>query len=323
MENWFFPDNLDPMPILCLAGPTASGKTDLSIFLAQKLGKVELIYADSMAIYKYLNIGTAKPSIEQRGLIPHHLIDLLEPDQIWSSFRFRVEAFRCILECLERHSLPIIIGGTGFYLKSLYQPSIPQGSPAHPRLRLLLERYSNPRLFAYLVAIDPPRAFQIGKNDRKRLIRALEIYHQTGKPPTSFKKITSKTRNPFQFILIGLDHKRVDLKRRITERTQLMIKQGLIQETQDILLKGFSPNVPALKNFTYGPVVQCLQGRLTIQQMEKRITIGTFQYLKRQLTWFRKAPVLWISTEGKNFDIISDEIIRIFLTYCIGGHSNE
>jgi len=323
MENWFFPDASRPIPILCLVGPTASGKTDLSILLAQKLEKVELIYADSMAIYKYLSIGTAKPTIEQRRLIPHHLIDILEPDQIWSSFRFRTEAFRCIRECLERHSRPIIIGGTGFYLKSLYEPSFPQGSPSHPRLRIIFEGYSNPQLFARLAAIDSPRAFQIGKNDRKRLIRALEIYHQTGKPPTFFKKFPSKTKSPFQFILFGLDHKRVDLKSRITERTQHMIKEGLIQEVQDILSKGFSPNVPALKNFTYTPIVQYLQGHLTVQQMEKQITLGTFHYLKRQLTWFRKSPIRWISTEGKNLDIISDEIIHTFLSYFKGGQSNE
>ena len=123
-----------------------------------------------------------------------------------------------------------------FYLKVC--TSSPR-KPASP-MRLLLERYSNPRLFAYLVAIDPPRAFQIGKNDRKRLIRALEIYHQTGKPPTSFKKITSKTRNPFQFILIGLDHKRVDLKRRITERTQLMINRTYPRDSR-YFIKVFHP----------------------------------------------------------------------------------
>ncbi|NLJ48455.1 MAG: tRNA (adenosine(37)-N6)-dimethylallyltransferase MiaA [Candidatus Atribacteria bacterium] len=312
MENWFFPDTTHLKPILCLVGPTASGKTELSIMLAQKFGKSELIYADSMAIYKYLNIGTAKPTKEQRSLIPHHLIDLLEPDQIWSAFRFRVEAFRCIFECFKRHAFPIIVGGTGFYLKSLYQPFVAQGSPSHHRLRLILERYSNSQLFANLVAIDPPRAFQIGKNDRKRLIRALEIYHQTGKPPTTFKKKTPMSRNPFQFILIGLEYEREDLKKRIFERTQSMIKQGLIQETQDILLKGFSPKIPALKNFTYIPVIHYLQGVLTFQQMEKQITIGTFQYLKRQSTWFRKAPVYWISTKGKNFDIISDEIIQYY-----------
>jgi len=323
MENWFFPDTSRPIPILGLVGPTASGKTDLSFLLAQKLEKVELIYADSMAIYKYLSIGTAKPTIEQRRLIPHHLIDILEPDQIWSSFRFRTEAFRCIWECLERHSLPVIIGGTGFYLKSLYEPFVPQGSPSHPRLRLIFEGYSNPQLFARLVAIDPPRASQIGKNDRKRLIRALEIYHQTNKPPTFFKKFPSKAKIPFQFIFFGLDYKKVDLKRRIIERTQYMIKEGLIQEVQDILSKGFSLNVPALNNFTYGPVVQYLQGGITIQQMEKLITIGTFQYLKRQFTWFRKAPIRWISIEGKNPDIISDEIIHTFLSYFKGGQSNE
>lgn len=312
MENWFFLNTTYPIPILCLVGPTASGKTELSIILAQKFGKSELIYADSMAIYKYLNIGTAKPTKEQRSLIPHHLIDLLEPDQTWSSFRFRAEAFRRIYECLERHAFPIIVGGTGFYLKSLYEPFVAQGSPCHQRLRLILERYSNTQLFASLVTIDPPRASQIGKNDRKRLIRALEIYHQTGKPPTTFKKMTSKSRNPFHFILIGLEYEREDLKRRISERTQFMIKQGLVQETQDILLKGFSPKIPALKNFTYTPVIHYLQGKLTLQQMEKQITIGTFQYLKRQSTWFRKAPVYWISPKGKNFDIISDEIMQIY-----------
>jgi len=319
MENWFFPNTLPTFPILSLVGPTASGKTELSLILAQKLRKVEFIYADSMAIYKYLNIGTAKPSSEQRSLFPHHLIDILEPNQIWSSFRFRVEALRCIHECIERHSLPIIVGGTGFYLKNLYQPTIAQGSPANPQLRFVLERFSNPQLFARLKTIDPHRALQIGKNDRKRLIRALEIYHQTGMPPSYFKNLSLKAQKSYHFILIGLEYEREDLKKRITERTQVMIKQGLIQETQEVLSKGFSPSVPALKNFTYMPVVQYLQGYLTVQQMEKQIITGTYQYLKRQSTWFRKAPIHWITTEGKNFDIISDEIINYYFTYFKGG----
>jgi tRNA dimethylallyltransferase len=307
-------------PIICLVGPTASGKTELSLHIAQKLGNIEIIYADSMTLYKYLNIGTAKPTTEQRALIPHHLIDILEPTERWSSFRFRAEAIACMTAIRERKNLPMVVGGTGFYVKSLYQPLIAKGSPANANLRRVLERLTNLQLYARLQAIDPPRARHIGKNDRKRLVRALEIYIQTGIPPTSFEKSSQFAQSQHsQYILIGIFMNRSELKKRIHERTNKMFAEGLIQETQQLLDKGYPADVPALNNFTYRPIIQYIQGKISFSEARQRIITSTGQYLKRQDTWFRKVPVHWISTEGKNNDIICDEIIDWYLKMKSGG----
>jgi len=316
MEKWGRPV---PIPILGLVGPTASGKTELSLSIAHKLGQTEILYADSMAIYKYLDIGTAKPTLEQRMLVPHHLIDLLEPTERWSSHSFRTEAMRIFADLSARHSIPLIVGGTGFYLKSLYQPAVAQGSPINQRLRLVLDRMANCQLFARVNDIDPPRARKIGKNDRKRLIRALEIYHQTGIPPSAFEKKSIGHHPSYRFILVGLSLSRDDLKKRISERTGKMLTDGLIQETQRLIDKGFSYDIPAFKNFTYQPVVQYLQGQITMNKLEELITTGTNQYLKRQQTWFRKAPIHWVTSEGKSHDSISDEIIGWYYKMTSGG----
>ncbi len=168
-----------------IVGPTATGKTDLSLALAERLGKVELIYADSLAVYKYLDIGTDKPPLSFRERVPHHLVDFLIPVSGGVLFSLEKEAIYLHREVLERENLPVVVGGTAFYLRALYRSFLFEGAPAESNIRLILERLSTEKLYALLRSIDPRRAQKIGKYDRKRLIRALEIFWKTGRPPFS------------------------------------------------------------------------------------------------------------------------------------------
>ncbi|MCX6088944.1 MAG: tRNA (adenosine(37)-N6)-dimethylallyltransferase MiaA [Atribacterota bacterium] len=300
---------MNPELIPCLVGPTASGKTELSLTLAKVIGRVEIIYADSLAVYRYLDIGTAKPTLEQRREVPHHFVDFLDPKQKWSAYRFRTEVLRCLSDLSARQRTPLVVGGTGFYLKSLYQPLMARGCPADWRIRLILEKRPSSFLYAYLKRIDPSRAEHIGKTDRHRLMRAVEIYIQTGKPPTCFEKqsVPVSPSSP-SFLLIGLSLERSLLKKRVEERTRLMFARGLVPEVRHLLHSGYEETDPAFQNFTYRTVCAHLRGHMTEEEACEMIIQETNRYIKRQETWFRKAPVHWISIENKSPVRILNEI---------------
>ncbi len=277
-------------------GPTASGKTELSLHIAEKLGKIELIYADSMAVYKYLDLGTAKPAPEERIKVPHHLIDFLEPDERWSAFDFKRRASALYKEIISRGKVPIVVGGTPFYLSVLKEMSLPYVAP-NPRIRAILERMSSPQLFALLREIDPQRAQKIGKNDRKRLIRALEIFIITGKAPSSFLK-REREKDTKNLVMVGIKLDKETIKKRIRKRIEKMFVQGLVEETLRVLNMGYSPDAPALNNFTYKPIVELLQGKISEKEAFEKVEKGTLSLLKRQLTWFRKEPILWLERDA-------------------------
>ncbi|HPZ81237.1 MAG TPA: tRNA (adenosine(37)-N6)-dimethylallyltransferase MiaA [Candidatus Atribacteria bacterium] len=290
-----------------IVGPTATGKTDLSVALAEKIGKVELIYADSLAVYKYLDIGTDKPPLSFRERVPHHLVDFLDPGERWSAFQFRKEAIYLHREVLERESLPVVVGGTAFYLWALYRSFLFEGAPAESNIRLILERLSTEKLYALLRSIDPRRAQKIGKYDRKRLIRALEIFWKTGQLPS----LLSPRPSPFLPLMIGIYWSREKLKERIRHRAKEMFDEGLVEEVEMLFAQGYSPDIPALLNFTYRPVVRLLQGKVSREEAQEEIVRGTFRFLKTQINWFKKAPVIWIEGEGKSLSILVEETYEI------------
>ncbi|MCD6156452.1 MAG: tRNA (adenosine(37)-N6)-dimethylallyltransferase MiaA [Candidatus Atribacteria bacterium] len=286
----------EQLPWICIVGPTASGKTELSLYIAERLDKTELIYADSMAAYKYLDVGTAKPAPEERTKVPHHLIDFLEPDERWSAFDFKRRASTLYKEIISRGKVPIVVGGTPFYLSVLKEMSLPYVAP-NPRIRTILERMNSPQLFALLREIDPQRAQKIGKNDRKRLIRALEIFIITGKAPSSFLK-RERERDTKNLVMVGIKLDKETIKKRIRKRIEKMFAQGLVEETRRVLNMGYSPEVPALNNFTYKPIVELLQGKISEKEAFEKVEKGTLSLLKRQLTWFRKEPILWLERDA-------------------------
>ncbi|BER92004.1 tRNA (adenosine(37)-N6)-dimethylallyltransferase MiaA [Atrimonas thermophila] len=286
----------EQIPWICIVGPTASGKTELSLRIAERLEKIELIYADSMAVYKYLDVGTAKPEPEERAKVPHHLIDFLEPDKKWSAFDFQKSASALHREILSRGRIPVVVGGTPFYLSTLKnEASLPHVAP-DSRIRVILDQMSAPHLFALLREVDPQRAQKIGKTDKKRLMRALEIFITTGRVPSSFLK-RRKRGSGKQLMMVGIKLDKNIVKKRIRERIEKMFSEGLVEETHRVLSMGYPPEAPALNNFTYRPVVALLQGKINTREAFQKIEEGTLSLLKRQLTWFRKEPILWLEKD--------------------------
>lgn len=287
---------MEASKLVCIVGPTRSGKTDLSLLLAEKLQRIELIYADSLAVYKYLDIGTDKPSWECRQRIPHHLVDFLDPKEKWNAFAFRKAAIRSILDIRERKALPIITGGTAFYIYTLWEPHFREGTPADERIRIALSHMRGEQIFALLKRIDPYRAQKIGKKDVQRLVRALEIFMTTGHPPS--EKRPQRDSSLFMPLFFGIYWEKETLKRKIAERVELMFQKGIIEEVERLLAMGYTFSIPAFDNFTYSPIVELLQGKISILEAKEKIQKGTFLFAKRQMNWFKKWPIIWFLGEA-------------------------
>lgn len=264
-------------------GPTASGKTAFAVDLAEKIGG-EIISADSRLVYKGFDIGTAKPTLDERRGIPHYMIDIAEPEVDYSAGLYVHEAKRIIENIQSRGKVPIIAGGTGLYINILLMNyDLPKVEPDY-ELREALKREED--LPAILAELDPETAQLIDKNDRKKLIRAIEIVKTTGKP------IQRRKNNPeYEIEWIGLNYPRDVLYDRINRRVDLMFEAGLIDETKNLLQKhGRIPNL--LYTIGYQEVIQYLDGVLTIDEAVDKLKQNTRRYAKRQLTWFRKNPAI-------------------------------
>lgn len=294
-------------PVLCILGPTASGKTAVSLELAERLSKVEIISADSLAVYKYLNVGTAKPPEEARKHIPHHLVDFLDPREQWSAYDFRKEALYLLHDIALRESFPIVVGGTAFYLDVLFHGIPAWGTPRSENLRRILERMRTEQLFALLADIDPNRATKIGKSDRKRLIRALEIFFLTGRIPSA-KRTPFRMPQESRYLLVGISWDKEKLRQRIRNRVEDMFRKGIVEEVAHLFDLGYELPLPALENFTYRPVVAFLQGKCSLAAAKDAVFHGTMLFVKRQMNWFRKMPVVWFSSEEGNFGKLAERV---------------
>ena len=264
-------------------GPTASGKTAFAVDLAEKIGG-EIISADSRLVYKGFDIGTAKPTLDERRGIPHYMIDIAEPEVDYSAGLYVHEAKRIIENIQSRGKVPIIAGGTGLYINILLMNyDLPKVEPDY-ELREALKLEED--LPAILAELDPETAQLIDKNDRKKLIRAIEIVKTTGKP------IQRRKNNPeYEIEWIGLNYPRDVLYDRINRRVDLMFEAGLIDETKNLLQKhGRIPNL--LYTIGYQEVIQYLDGVLTLGEAVDKLKQNTRRYAKRQLTWFRKNPAI-------------------------------
>ncbi len=293
-------------PILCILGPTGSGKTAVSLELAEQLPKVEIVSADSLAVYRYLDIGTAKPPKDARTRIPHHLIDFLDPTERWSAYDFQKAALRLFHEMSFRGSFPIVVGGTAFYLDVLFRGAPLWGAPRDERIRRTFERMRNEQLFALLTHVDPHRARRIGKGDRKRLIRALEIFLLSGRIPSASRSNEEPTG--FQYLLVGIAWEKSELERRIQERVENMFREGIVEEVAHLLRLGYHLPLPALENFTYRPVVALLKGKCSLPEAKRAILRGTMLFVKRQMNWFRRMPIVWFSPERGDLGKLAKDI---------------
>jgi len=275
--------------MLIILGPTATGKTKLAIELAKKI-KGEIISADSMQVYRGMDIGTAKPTPEERQGIPHHLIDIRNPDEAWtvSDFMEAVEGLK------DKIPNPIIVGGTGLYLWSLLEGFSFPITPADKGLRERLEKEPTSTLYARLSTIDPEAAEKIHANDKKRIIRALEVYELTGKPISELQK-NRKLKVENRNTLIGLTLPREALYERINQRVDSMIKKGLIEEVRGLLTNGYSKTLPSFQALGYKEVVEYLDGKWTKEEMTEELKKRTRNFARRQMTWFRRFKnVKWI-----------------------------
>jgi len=287
-------------PILILAGPTATGKTALSIELAQHYPNLEIISADSLLVYQELDIGTAKPSLEEQNKILHHLIDICSPSENFTASHFYRKTWECLKEIEKRNHTALIVGGTLFYIKTLLF-GLWNAPPTHPQLRNELEVCSNLELFKKLQSKDPQLAFKITPFDRYRLIRALEILILSGQSPTALQEKLPQDPHPL-FHLWVIDRSPAELLHRIQIRTENMIQAGLIQEYQTLQKK--YPTSRALKAIGYAQVERYLtqtpiRGRKIkpgIEGLKEEITLATRQLVKTQRTWLKN-----LSLKVKNF----------------------
>lgn len=303
--------------VLFIVGPTAVGKTETAIELARKLDG-EIISADSRQIYRYMDIGTAKPTPEQRRQVPHHFIDIKNPDEYYSAGEFSREARQKIHDLLNRGIQPIVVGGSGLYIRALvdgiFEPKV-----ADPEVKERLTREARKKgiqhLHKRLSKIDPETAQRLPATDTQRIIRALEVYELTGKPFSEFLKHSPKPAD-FTAVFFGLTRERQKLYKRINERVDRMIEEGLVEEVKKLHSMGYGPHLNALRTVGYREVFEYLAGELSYDEMIELIKQHSRNYAKRQLTWFRKEKrIRWLNLEDfKNTEEIVDFIFEKFRT---------
>jgi tRNA dimethylallyltransferase len=304
---------LSEKPLVVLAGPTATGKSKIGIMVASRMNG-EIVSADSMLLYRYMDIGTAKPTIEERQGIPHHMIDVAEPDQEYSAALYQTEARRAIDGILDRQHLPILVGGTGLYIRAVIDPfafGTTGGDPAL-RKRLLLEAEQDgyDKLHKRLAEIDAAAAGKLHPRDIRRIIRALEVYYLTGKPFSSFIASKESKQPVYRLYMFGLNMDRSRLYRRIEQRVDHMIAAGLVSEVQQILARGYSRNLNSMRILGYREIASYLYGEITLEEAIELIKRNTRRYAKRQLSWFRRDDrIRWLELDGfSNEEAVAREI---------------
>ena len=286
--------------VIVICGPTASGKTALSIELAKKING-EIVSCDSMQIYKEMNIGTAKPTKEEMQGIKHYMIDIISPDERYSVADYKKQAKESIKEILSKGKVPIVVGGTGLYVDSLiYEidyPEIEFDEKYREELEQEVEERGLEALYEKAKEIDEEAIKKISLNDKKRILRILEIYHATGKNKTEQEKESRKTPVEFDYKVFALNMDREKLYERINKRVDLMIENGLIEEVENIYKK-YNKFPTAMQGLGYKEVVQYLEKRLTKEEMIEKIKQETRKFAKRQLTWFRKnKETIWLNAD--------------------------
>jgi len=297
--------------VYVIGGPTASGKSKLAVELAKKVNG-EIISADSMQIYKEMNIGTAKVNKEEMQGVQHYLVDFVSPDERYSVSNFKKDAERAIEEILAKGKTPIVVGGTGLYIDSLIYGIEFQNEEVDLEYREKLNKIADEKglesLYKKAQEIDPEAMKKISINDKKRIIRVLEIYHKTGKTKTEQELQSRKNEVKYEYKVFAITMDREKLYERIEQRVDSMIEQGLIEEVKQILNK-YHTFPTAMQGLGYKEVVEYLEGSCTKEEMIEKIKKETRHYAKRQLTWFRKnKETIWLDGEKS-----TDENVSIIL----------
>lgn len=302
-------------PLIILTGPTAVGKTKASIGLAKAVDG-EIISADSMQVYRHMDIGSAKIKPEEMEGIPHHLIDVLEPDDEFHVVKFQQLAKKAMREIWERGHIPIVTGGTGFYIQALLYDIDFDENEKEDACRKELEAYAREHgaeaLHEKLALVDPASAEMIQPNNIKRVIRALEFYEQTGKRISEHNETQRQRESPYAFAYFVLTDDRAHLYERINRRVDQMIEEGLVNEVQALKDKGYTKQLVSMQGLGYKEILDYLDGNCTLEEAIYTIKRDTRHFAKRQLTWFkRERDVIWINKQSFGYDAeqILDEML--------------
>ncbi len=296
----------DRGPLIVLTGPTAVGKTELSIRLAKRIGG-EIISADSMQVYRGMDIGSAKVTLSEMRGVPHHLIDILEPDEEFHVVRFQEYAKNCIREIHARGNIPILTGGTGFYIQAVLYDIDFTETRADQDYRKELERLAASRgpeyLHQMLQKADPESADAIHANNVKRVIRALEFYRETGEKISAHNEAERQKKSPYRFAYFVLNDERSRLYANIDRRVDQMMERGLLQEVVRLKEKGYHRDMVSMQGLGYKEILGYLDGETTLDEAIRILKRDTRHFAKRQLTWFRREKdVIWVDKDRFAYD---------------------
>ncbi len=305
-------------PLLVLTGPTAVGKTKLSIALARAVGG-EIISADSMQVYRHMDIGSAKIKKEEMQGIPHHLIDVLEPTEDFHIVLFQKMAKKAMAEIYSRGHIPILTGGTGFYIQAVTRDidftEAEQEDGYRKELETLALSQGSEALHRMLQTVDPKSAEEIHPNNVKRVIRALEFYHQNGAPISSHNESQKQQTSPYNLAYFVLNAPRQLLYERIEARVDEMLSEGLVKEVQKLQSMGCSRGMVSMQGLGYKEILSYLEGECSLEEAVHILKRDTRHFAKRQLTWFRREPeVIWLDKE--NFEFNDEKILSHMLRVC-------
>ncbi len=312
-------DETHNIPLVVIVGPTAVGKTEMAIELAERFNG-EIISADSRQFYRGMDIGTAKPSPAQRKRVPHHLIDVADPNETWSLAEFQRAANRAIREIYERHALPFLVGGTGQFVRSIIEGWLVPPARPDPKLRKYLDQWADEvgaiELHKKLATIDRQAASFIDPSNIRRTVRALEVIFATGK---RFSDQRSRGYKLYDSILLGLTRPRAELYQRIDARIDQMIESGFIDEVKRLLDAGYAPDLPTMSAIGYGEIVAYLQGKILLAEAIKLMKRRTRIFVRRQANWFKENDpnINWFQVDEDSIEEIAN-VIEVWI-YSIKG----
>ncbi|HSL43371.1 MAG TPA: tRNA (adenosine(37)-N6)-dimethylallyltransferase MiaA [Anaerolineales bacterium] len=299
--------------LILVVGPTAVGKTELAIQLAERLNG-EIVSADSRLFYRGMDIGTAKPTAEEQARVPHHLIDIADPDQILSLAVFQQKARESIADIHTRNKIPFLVGGTGQYIRAVTEGWTPPEVQPDERLRGELEKMKEVRgidwLHDKLKGFDPDAADKIDPRNYRRTIRALEVIMTTGK---RFSEQRGQSESPYHLITIGLTRPRTELYARVDQRIDAMFANGFLEEVKDLLAKGYSPSLPTMSAIGYRECVRVINGELSEEQARAEMRRITRIFVRRQANWFKESDphIKWFRVEEGVVEAIESYILKV------------
>jgi len=300
-------------PLIAIIGPTAVGKTFLSIEIAKRLG-AEVISVDSRQVYRYLDVGTDKVSYETRRRVPHHLIDVADPDQIYTAADFAAQASDAVTRIMKRGRMPLLAGGTPFYYRALcgvLSQDLPKDTAVREQIEKEVQTDGLGALYEELKRVDPKASFRIHPNDTVRTMRAIEIYRITGKSATWWYERQERIASSYDILYIGLIRSRENLYKNIEERVKKQFASGYPEEVEWLLSNGYSPTLPAMQGFGYRELVWYLTGKCTLEEALLGDIRSTKAFSRRQMTWFRRfEPAIWYDLDcSKIEDVIESALL--------------